>query len=104
MPNLLIINKLGKLVEVAGVEPASRRGTAKISTCLFHLQLLIVRRNANGQAFLPDYAFFDLTAARMPGAAARVLTDAAYTLVPGQAQRRGGIMPPMRTLRSQLLF
>ena len=44
------------LVEVAGVEPASRRGTAKTSTCLFHLQLLIVRLNANGQAFFPDYA------------------------------------------------
>ena len=51
-----------------------------------------------------EQAFFDLTAARMPGSAARVLTDAAYTLVPGQAQRRGGIMPPMRILRSQLLF
>ena len=33
---------------------------------------------------------------------ARALTDAAYTLAPGQAQRRGGIKPPMRTLRSQL--
>ena len=33
-----------------------------------------------------------------------MLIDAAYTLAPGQAQRRGGIMPPMRTLRSQLLF
>ena len=74
----------------------------KTSTCLFHLRLLIVRRNANGQAVLPDYALFHLAAARAPELAARVLIDAAYTLVPGQAQRRGGIMPPMRTLRSQL--
>ena len=90
-----------------GVMAMATDGVEVVSVILdafTHLQLLIVRRNANGQAFLPDYAFFDLTAARMPGAAARVLTDAAYTLVPGQAQRRGGIMPPMRTLRSQLLF
>ena len=92
------------MVEVAGVEPASRRGAVKTSTCLFHLQLFFVRRNANGQAFFPDYALFYLTAARMPESAARALIDAACTLAPGQAQRRGGIMPPVRTLRSQLLF
>ena len=40
----------------------------------------------------------------MPELPARVLTRAAYTLVPDQAQRRGGIMPPEQTLRSQLLF
>jgi len=51
-----------------------------------------------------DYAFFDLTELQTPKVSARALIDAAYTLAPGQAQRRGGIMPPMRTLRSQLLF
>jgi len=41
----------------------------------------------------------------MPGISARALDDAAYTLAPGQAQRRGGkIMPPEQTLRSHLLF
>ena len=40
----------------------------------------------------------------MPELPARVLTRAADTLVPDQAQRRGGIMPPEQTLRSHLLF
>ena len=30
--------------------------------------------------------------------------DAASGLAPGQPKRRGGLMPPMRTVRSQLLF
>ena len=33
---------------------------------------------------------------------ARALFDAAYALAPGQAQRRGRLKQPMRTLRSQL--
>ena len=92
------------LVEVAGVEPASRRGMMKTSTCLFHLQLFFVLRFANGQAILQNRHSLISQKSRMPGISARALIDAAYTLAPGQAQRRGGIMPPVRTLRSQLLF
>ena len=91
------------MVEVAGVEPASRRGMMKMSTCLFHLQVFFVIRVANGQAC---FRLCILQSHRIPNAKnpARVLIDAAFALAPGQAKRRGGIMPPMRTLRSQLLF
>ena len=92
------------MVEVAGVEPASQRGAVKISTCLFHLQLFFVLSFANGQAIPQNRHSLISPKLRMPGISARVLTRAAYTLVPNQAQRRGGIMPPEQTLRSQLLF
>ena len=92
------------MVEVAGVEPASQRGAVKISTCLFHLQLFFVLRFANGQAILQNRHSLISAELRMPEVRPRALDDAAYTLAPGQAQRRGGIMPPVRTLRSQLLF
>jgi len=92
------------LVEVAGVEPASQRGMMKTSTCLFHLQLFFVLRFANGQAILQNRLSLISQKFRAPETPARALIDAAYTLAPSQAQRRGGIMPPEQTLRSQLLF
>ena len=93
------------LVEVAGVEPASQRGMMKTSTCLFHLQSFFVIRFANGQAILQNRHSLISEELRMPEVPPRALDDATCTLAPGQAQRRGGkIMPPMRTLRSQLLF
>ena len=92
------------LVEVRGVEPLSQRGVMKTSTCLFHLQLFFVLRFANGQAILQNRHSLISPKLRMPEVRARVLDGAAYTLAPGQAQRRGGIMPPEQTLRSHLLF
>ena len=90
------------MVEVAGVEPASQRGMMKTSTCLFHLLLFFVLRFANGQAILQNRLSLISQKFRAPETPARALIDAAYTLAPGQAQRRGRLKQPMRTLRSQL--
>ena len=92
------------MVEVAGIEPASQRGLMKTSTCLFHLQVFFVLCFANGQAIRQNRHSKISLILQMPRVSARALNGAAYTLALSQAQRRGGIMPPEQTLRSQLLF
>ena len=62
--DLVFLNSEGnlekKMVEVAGVEPACRRGPMRTSTCLFHLCFFSSFAEADEQAWLQTILSFYL--------------------------------------------